>query len=113
RGAPAGIGLMALDEFLEKQLRQLWINGMRHGYAGFAIDADEMDRRVRSLLERYPPIKTETGWDVAPVVYGLAIEIGRDPIEFADWIRAGQQEVQAERAAAVEAAQDIMKGGHC
>lgn len=67
--------------------------------------------RLRELIERYPPMRTETGYDFAPFLAGAAAELGVDPVRFADGFRASQVEMQVERAAAVEAAEGLLRGG--
>lgn len=86
--------------------REIWISAVRQQQ----LDPDEVERRFRDLWHRYPPSAIEGGYDLVPFIRGVAGECGLDPDQFVKGCQAAILELRAEHVAAVEAAEELLRG---
>jgi hypothetical protein len=97
----------SIDDLL-RYLRQRHV--MRKAIDPSAPDPDTAMARMVDLCTRYPPIQQGDGYDFAPLINGAARETGLDPQELGRLFREAVEATLANRAAAVEAAEDLPRG---
>lgn len=84
---------------------------MRKAIDPSAPDPDQSMARLEDLARRYPPIQEADGYDFMPMIRGAAVEYGLDPQVLARGFRDAADAVQTERSAALEEANEILRGG--
>lgn len=100
-----------IEQFLRDLVLEMWIASAASKQSNpGAMAPEDVERVARDLLERYPPVKTGTGYDVAPFVQAASAEFGFDAVDFVEKFRAGLLVDQEERAAVVKAVEELLRG---
>lgn len=75
-----------------------------------APNPEDIEQRTREVLQRCPPVRTDTGYDVIEFLRAAGAEFGFDAQTLIDGMRADASDRAAEHAKAIKAAEDLLRG---